>query len=258
MKDLNNIDSIEQYLNNELNEEERRTLESNLEKDDTLSQAFQTRKLAHDAIEMIIEDNLRDQLRQLEEEHQASSETEGKVVSMKTNRRFIMRYIAAAASVAILIGAFFFIQTGNQLTDEEVLANFYERPSFSSERGVKGASNEDINPLKAGLDALDVADYSTAIDSLGAVSEGNAYYISAQYYLGHALYLNGDFEQAMDAFDDVIGNGDIQFIENAQWYALLSCLNAEASCKERIDTILSDEEHFFYQKAVELSNQIEE
>ena len=257
MKDLNNIDGIEKYFNNELNDQEKKALETNIESDEDLKVVFNQHLLAQEAIELIIEDNLRDQLKALED---ASSKTqttheEGKVISIASRRRRLIRVISLAASVALMIGMFFVVQQNTLNTSDDSLAGYYKKPDFSAERGFKGAEDEfDVGSLKEGLQALEANQYEKAVQAFQGVSENNPYYLSAQYYLGHAHYLNGAFESAEQIFEAVAATQDLQFSENAQWYALLSCIQLNPSnCQDKLDQILTDPGHFFFEQAQKIN-----
>ena len=257
MKDLNNIDGIEKYFNNELNDQEKKALETNIESDEGLKVVFNQHLLAQEAIELLVEDNLRDQLKALEEaanKTQAGQES-GNVISIASRRRRLIRVVSLAASVALMIGMFFVIQQNNLTTSDDSLAGYYKKPDFSAERGLKGAEDEiDVGSLKSGLQALEANEYEQAIQAFQGVTAENPYFLSAQYYLGHAHYLNNEYERAEQIFESVAATQDLQFSENAQWYALLSCIQLNSSnCQDKLDQILTDPGHFFYNQAQKIN-----
>ncbi|MCB0669387.1 MAG: hypothetical protein KDC80_26365, partial [Saprospiraceae bacterium] len=116
MNQQNNVDLIEQYLNNELSEKDRQELENKISEDETLAAELERRQMAHRMLDFMISENLRQQLTNLEAE-------DTKVVRMPARRRS-MYALAVAASVIILIGAFFFIPTGGSLSNQQLALDF--------------------------------------------------------------------------------------------------------------------------------------
>lgn len=242
MNQQNNIDLIEQYLNNELSESERQELENQLATDHSLSNEFDRRQTAHKMIDFMVSENLRQQLKDLEDE-------ETKVVPL-TSRSRTMYALAIAACVIILIGAFFFIMpSGQNLSNAQLALNLYETPAFTM-RGTD-AQTIPVN-ITQGVEALSNKNYDTAIATLEQVTPDNAYYTMARYYLGHANFLNHNFQVAANNFEDVIKSNDVRYVEDAQWYQLLSCLGQNNDCKDLITSIIQNERHLHHNQALEI------
>lgn len=244
MNQQNNIDLIEQYLSNELSDAERKELEAQLETDKDLANELDRRQTAHQMIDFMISESLRNQLKALEAE-------DSKVVSLASRTRRLYT-LAIAASVIILIGAFFFLIPGGQsLSNQQLAMNYYEAPVFT----MRSSGDETIEAnLAAGLQALRDTDYRAAIQNLEQISPENDQYIMARYYLGHAHFLAREYTAAGNYFAEVINSNDIRYIEDAQWYALLSCLSQDQTCQEMLDRILNDQNHLHYRQAQELKN----
>lgn len=242
MNQQNNIDLIEQYLNNELSESERQELENQLATDHNLSNEFERRQTAHKMIDFMVTENLRKQLRDLEAD-------ETKVVPLSTRSRR-MYALAIAACVIILIGAFFFIiPSGQNLSNAQLALNLYEAPAFT----VRGTEGQTIQAnIAQGVEALSNKNYDLAITTLEQVTPDNDYYTMARYYLGHANFLNRNFQLAANNFEDVIKRNDIRYVEDAQWFQLLSCLGQNNDCKDLLTHITQNQRHLYHSQALEI------
>lgn len=245
MNKQNNIDLIEQYLNNDLSESERQELENQLATDHNLSNEFDRRHTAHKMIDFMVSENLRQQLKELEAE-------DTKVIPMASRSRR-MYVLAIAACVTVLIGAFFFLMPSGQHPGNAQLAlNFYETPTFT----MRGIDAQTINTnIAQGVEALNSQNYDLAIATLEQVPSDNDYFIMAQYYLGHANFLNHNFQAASNNFADVIKSNDVRYIEEAQWYQLLSCLGQNNACQELLTPITQNTRHLHHSDALEIQDQ---
>ncbi len=246
------IEQIEAYLNGELSAKARADLEQTIAQDANLQSEFDKRQLAHQAIEVLIEDDLRATLRNLEAKEQDAAPTqEAKVRTMGRNRRLFL--LSAAASAAVLIGFFGLQFFGQGNSPEQLAMDYYEAPSFE----VRG-TDTNLNRLKAGLDAMKTKDYPTAIQAFDAIPASDDYYVGAQCNRAHALYLQGKYEAAMAGFQIAARGNDPRYTEQAQWYGILACLaaNKGGECMTKLDAILADDGHSYYGKARALKEKL--
>lgn len=244
MNQEKNIDLIEQYLNNELSAGERQDLEEKISGDDSLAAEFERRQLAHQMLDFMVAENLRNQLRSLEAE-------DTRVIPMATRKRSLY-VLAVAASVVILIGAFFFIPTGGSLSNQQLALNFYEAPAFT----MRGTDAGNISlQVAQGMEALNLGEYSQAVELLQNVPADNEYYVMARYYLGHAHFLNKNYPAAESDFNQVMNANDMRFQQAAEWYRLLSCKAQNQNCQEMLQLILQNPNHPYFNQASEIQNQ---
>jgi TolA-binding protein len=237
-----NIDLIEQYLNQELTEKEKLDFENQIQKDQTLAAEFERRQTAHKMLDFMIGENLRSQLKSLEAQ-------EAKVVTLAPRKRRIYT-LAIAASVIILIGAFFFlIPGGGSLSNPQLALEYYQSPAYT----MRGGNNETINAnISQGIDALKAGNFSEATADLSKVPAADPYFVLAQYYLGHAQFSVKNYQAAMASFENVIKSGDIRYTEDATWYQFLSCLAQDGSCQSYLNNLLGNPNHSYYQKALSI------
>lgn len=237
------IDLIERYLNHELSETDQTSLEGDLATDAELSAEFTRRETAHMAMDFMISENLRSDLRKMENQ-------QGNIVSMNSRRRMFYP-LAIAASLAILIGAFFMIQGGGS-NPTTLAASHYSAPDFTFRSGNDNTPNE----ITAGLQALIDKDYATAITSFSNIEDESPFKVLANYYRAHGHYSAKEYAAAQSQFEAVAAVGDMRYTEDAQWYALLSCMAQGKACVALLDQIRNDSQHTYQSQAQEISQEL--
>ena len=175
------IERIEQYETGALPAAERAAFESELVANSELRQALALFRQANEVIEQGIEHSLRAQLRSW---NGAVAETPMTVAKPVGGRVVRMRStwirLAAAASVALLIGWFGVRWANSQYSDQALFAAQYEKPADSAFRS--GAAAE--RPLQPGFDAW-LADFlaylepqllhtDTQADTQNAIAQSNS------------------------------------------------------------------------------------
>lgn len=239
MSSQEKIEMIERYLANDMSEEERRGFEAEVGQDSDLASELERRQTAHKALDFLISEDLRSELKAMEAK-------EGKVVTMKTKRTSYIYKMAIAASFLILIAAFFIFGPGGQMSGSQAALAYYESPDYS----MRGSTNQVVE-LTSGLTALSNGDFEEAISQLSSITSDAEQYISATYYLAHAYFQNEQYGQAQERFEIVANSGDIRFLESAEWNLVLSCLAQENSnCEQEIEKITSNPGHPYHQNTL--------
>lgn len=225
-----------QYLDNEMSIEEKNTFEKQLVEDSEFASAFEifkelnehlSNKFGHATELKAFKENIHS----ISKAHFKVKKT--KVISLKT-----WQY-SVAASVAILIGLFVFMQNNNPKFEDY---NQHENACFIERSSV----NED---LKKAQDAFNAKNYKEAITNFEKVRKQNE---SPEIQLFYAISLleNNQVEKAdIHLMDLKLGNS--VFKNKATWYLALSKLKQKdfKSCKEILRSIPKDYENY---------NQVEE
>ncbi len=247
MDNNKDIQIIEAYLNNQLDEADKRAFEQRLEQSEELSAEFERHQMTHKALDFLVAKNLKAQLESLEAADSAETEqAEARVIPMKSRgRRLLMLRTAAAALVIIALGLFYLYFPLNQPTGLELASANYEMPDYNSRSSAETGLQ---NVLDNGLAALENKDYTQAINLLGSVQPDDGLYVQAQYFKGHAHFLDQQYAAAEQAFETVSQSNDLRYIAEAEWYGLLSCLAQNKACTEKVNTLLNNTEHPYYQK----------
>ena len=249
------LDKIETYLNGEMTAQEEKAFDLEIEQNPELAKAVNNFGVANDAIELLIEDNLRKELNQFKSEEAASN----KVVSINKNKpqakmRSLRSYLAAAASVAVLLGFFGMNWADNNYSNAALSKSFYEEGyNISNVR----SGNGDTNTLSEGLTAYEAGSFNQAITFFQSVQEGNPRYQEAQFYLANAFFENNNFSDASKQFQKIIDTGDVRYMENAEWYKILAQLAAgETVNQSLLNKIAADNDHIFNNKAIALQSKL--
>lgn len=102
--------------------------------------------------------------------------------------------------------------------------------------------------------------YDAAIGLLQTISNDNPEtYLNAQLNLGYLYFLKKNFKASIPHLERAAANRDFLYAEAADWYLSLAYLGngQKAAALKKLDSILTDKEHTYYQKANQLKNQLE-
>lgn len=244
--DQEKYEKIERYLGDQLSPEEKTAFEAAIEQDESLKQAVEEQRISHEAIEVIIEDNLRGSFAKWKEEEQETKRVSTPIVAKK-NRR-ITWAIAATILVLIVLGVMQW--RSNSYSNESILADHFQ-PFIPSDLRSPAATNG----MNEGLAAFENQDYKTAIDFFRSIRDTSIQYAAAQYSLAHSYYAAKNYDLASQYFTNSIELGDIRYKEKAEWYLLLVALaqdKIDEAFSKRLDAIANDADHSYYKPAQEI------
>lgn len=222
---------FDQYLQGELTVDEKDNFEKQLAENPELKEAFETFKEMHLQLENkfgieqereVFEQNLT----RISDKY--FKKKKSKVISMKP------WYWAAAASVIIMFGLFFFQYDQNPSFKD------YNNPesAYFTERGIAEET------LKKAEDDFNGRRYSKAIPLFEAIlKENNSPEI--EYFYGISLVEESHYKKAEEVLNELI-SGNSVFKEKAKWYLALSKLKQRdyKACKEVLQTISQDFENY--------------
>ena len=252
MNEDKKYDQIQRYLNGDLTEQEVQAFEEALTQDAELKEEMDLHLLANDAVELIVEDELRADLKQLaQKSSQKTSQSSGaKVVSLR--RRLYV--FGAAASVLLLLGFFAINFQSNQYSNDAIASGAYQNELLNRVRGA-----EDASLLQEGMTLLTQENYEEAVAYFFRVTDP-ALEAEAKYAAGHAHYNLLDYEKAMSNFTAVIESKDPRFVEKAEWFYLLSALADDKIQEEQplqvLDKLINDDSHLYHQEAMAVNKKL--
>jgi len=252
------LDKIEKYLNGDMTPQDEAQFDAEIEQNPELAAAVDNFGVANDAIEVLIEDNLRAELNNLKAEE--SGNQASNVVSINKNKpvakmRSLRSYLAAAASVALLLGFFGMNWAGNNYSNTalgEEMYSGYDLPNVRS-------GNNTVHPFSEGLTAFQNKNYDQAVEFFKGIVVDDPRYPEAQFYLGHALLESKNFGEAATQFEKVAGLEDVRYTESAEWYQIIAQLSL-GETNNNFDTLLTkittDKDHTFNKQATELQGKL--
>ena len=258
MKAEQYFDKIDLYLNGGLNAEEHTAFETQINADAELQQAVDSYLLSVDAVDVLIEDSLRMELKKLQAEESEEEGAKIRTLSPQRGRvRRLVRTISIAASVLLVIGFFSLQYVGSQYSNQGIHKDLYDEQAWSKFRG--DDNNNTTGLFVDGLAALDAKDYPTAITAFEQVPTESDRYIEAQYYLGHANLLTKDYSKAVTAFTKVAQSDDFRYQEKGQWNLVLALLANDQlndTFYGYLNEISQDNGHSYHQDAVKLNEKL--
>ena len=221
---------FDQYLQGEMTVEEKDNFEKQLSEDHELFSEFETFKEVQLRLKTKFE---------FEDEREAFkanlTEISDKHFNTNTPKVVLMRpwYYAAAASVIILFGLFFFDYNNPSFAD-------YDNPETASfvERG-------DTNQALIGAQtAFNDGKYAAAIPLFEEILKENKT-PEIQYFYGVALLEESKYPKAESVFNE-LRSGTSAYKDKATWSFALSKLKQKkyTECKEILETISQDYENY--------------
>ena len=257
------FDKIEDYLAGQLSPEEREQFKKEISQNAELADAVKAHELAREAMEVAIEESLRKELGQLQQEFYPSQKgsaspppkntsSKGKIVPMRS----AWVRVAVAASILMLIGIFVFRWTGNHYSSEAIAADFARE--MTPQNTIRGGNQQ--NELSPILDQIDEGRYSEAIEGIKAIPSGSDFYEKARYALGYALFKQGKYEQALRELEPLVSGSDANLRDSAEWFSLLIMLEQgkedNPEFKERLNKILLNPNHSHNPDAKKMDSKI--
>lgn len=252
------IERIEQYETGAMSAAERDAFEAELASNTELQQVYAHYQQANEVVEQRIENSLRSQLQGWAAESEEAPRTtakkvDGKGVFLSAN----WARLAAAASVALLIGWFGWQWAGNHYSDQALFAGHYEKPVGAAFRNGTNVAH----PLQPGFDALEAGNLERAATFFSSIPIGDERYAEAQYYLGHTALQQQQYVAALAAFQHCAAGADLRFKEKAEWNALLTAVAAGRTSDQAfttaLDRMIQNTGHSYNTQAIALKKQLE-
>lgn len=248
------IERVEQYAQGTMPEAERLAFETELSSNAELREALDLFRLSEEVIEQGVAAQLRKQMQGWSDSDTAAAAPT--LTASKVNMRPMWMRLAAAASVALILGWFSVQWVSRDYSDEALFSAQYEAPTSGTFRG--GATTE--NALETGFKALENNDLQAAEDFFKTIAPDQERYAEAQFYLGHTANQLGHYELAIYAFKTCIQRNEAKFREKAEWNLVLSYVAAKQTDSADFNTLLhniaNDPNHAFQKKAVELQGKL--
>jgi cytochrome c-type biogenesis protein CcmH/NrfG len=237
-------DMINRYLNGEMNGEELKAFELQMQQDADLQKEVELLKDVNSTLKIKLhpgenETALRNALQEMNAEFFASKAEQAKVIPL--NRRKWMTAIAAVFVLALLLTLW-------QPWKKEDLYKQYadiQMPAIAQ----RGATTDSL--LKQAVENFNNKKFAEAIPVFETVLKDTAENSFVQYYYAIALLQNGNIEKARAQLT-VLYNGESIFKNDAAFYLALSYLKEKNkdTCKDWLHKIPTDNATWF--KAQEL------
>lgn len=262
MQGSNYFDQIDQYLNGELTVQEKNAFEKELDQNPEIQKAMDQYLLSMDAIDVLVEDNLRAELQQLKKSEKLETEGNVRRLGQRTGgRRRLLTSLAAAASVALLVGFFTLNWATSTYSTDNLQLAYYDAPGGV---GVRGGGQSASELLDDGFAALKANKFEDAKAIFAQIANGDStttaeQKLEARYLLGHVAYAQADYQEARSQFEFVRTQGVDRFTEKAEWYSILAGLASgtkDETFNQLLDQLKTDSGHSFHNEARELDSKM--
>ncbi|WP_316636204.1 tetratricopeptide repeat protein [uncultured Flavobacterium sp.] len=222
---------FDQYLQGELTVDERNSFEKQLSEDPEMASEFETFKNLHVQLENKFgyeeeREAFKANLKTISDKHFNTSKP--KVIALNG------WYFAAAASVIILFGLFFFNYNQNPVFEDY---NHPEKAAFTE----RGETKETLKQAEA---AFNERKYTEAISLFETILKENKT-PEIEYFYGVSLLEESQYKKAETVFNE-LKSGSSVYRDKAKWNLALSKLKQKdyKGCKEILGTISEDYENY--------------
>ena len=205
------FERIERYLTGIMDEGERSDFEAALKADDNLSRQVEEARVLFQAVE---EQSLRNKL---EDFHEELSSGQPQLKSNKSIEKssFNIKYLAIAASLALLMGFGYWLLFGQMSADEKLFAQY-----FKPDPGlITPMSTTSDYEFYRGMVDYKQGNYDMAIARWNTLIEQNPENDTLNYFLGISYLAQDENEKAIAYLSKAVKSPNSIFI-NESWYYL--------------------------------------
>ena len=221
---MNEIEQIEKYLNQQLSEEEVEKFKNKLDSDEAFRQEFEDYKKIFSGFKTLRHEKFEAKLREwdaaepLDTSQENSTSSSGKI-------RWLGK-IAAAASIVLVLGLGWWAM----MDQSSPLQTFTESQSKLISMHTDGEKSGDLLEETRLILQNAQTDYANSNFAEGRekvknIPADNSAYLEAQYLIGHASFKLGEYNQSIQAFENLLDHSDIETFkkrEDASWTYLLA------------------------------------
>lgn len=190
---------IDSYLWGQMSDTESVKFERKIESSDELKAQVEQIRLEHDAMNVMLDLDLSENIREWETEKVEEKATpEAKAVTMKNNSSW-MRRLSAAAGVLIVIGFGALFLTGENYSDRALGKKYFNPTSFD----VRAIDSAVPQFLKPAIELKDAGKFDEALTELNKFEtiEDNGL---IKTLTGDIHFQKGDFKSAASVFENII------------------------------------------------------
>jgi len=242
------IEKLDQYLKGHLNEMEKEELQARLAEDEDFRGLFDDMELMaegirHSASRTSVEEKLakldatggdEDDESEQELAKEVDIGSTGEIKEIKMVPAWYQRPLvhAIAASISLLIVAFFVFDPFDRPTPQELFAEYFE-PYPNLAGPVRGGSEQDQDKRALAYMAYDRGDFSQAATLFHEILPESENALMDHFYFGNVLLKLGDGEKAIEEFT-IVAKEAKGFAMDAKWYLALSYLNVGDVAKAKV------------------------
>ena len=266
------IELIDKYQRGSANEVEKREVQNRLMADGDFRKLFDDMEVMPEGIgrsgaRSSLEEKLATLDAALEDEDESNNSVQREVDIGNSDEKSAPKVIilwfqkpvfrAIAASVVLLMVAWFAFGPNNSVNNQDLLAEYFE-PYANTNPKTRGEVLESIDVTTEAFTAYDQEDYAASIPLFEQAIKESDNHLLNTFYLGNAYLAVNKSDSAIKAFSTVMEAGK-GVAGVAEWYLALSYLQAD-NTEKAIATLKDVRDHgetFYAEKANKLLNELE-
>ncbi len=218
---MKNFEKIAAYIGGKMTQEEKEAFELAIASNKGLAMEVEMQKLEEEAIVWQADENLRKQIKEFSRNNPVFSQQEKKQMHITWRK-----WAAIAASLFLLVSAYFVFNQNPEETPKEIAVQFYKDnlPKVDVNR-TPSQPQPDYLPFAISIAFANPNEIGEAIEFFENIQPETPLYPDAVYWLGHACFKKRDFNCAILKFSKVknITNRP-ELLDRATFYTLLSHL----------------------------------
>ncbi len=222
-----NVEEIEKYLKNEMNEDERVFFESCVKTDTVLKNELEEHAAIYSSFDKIREEEMKANFMRTDRDDDLAH-SEGKSVALETEltkRRSVKlpTYFKWAASIAVIATASWLLFFLNNHTPSELFTEYYT----TYPNTVSPVSRSGKESIADYWQFYETGQYENAYSAFKMVVDADTENEEIRFYLGICALETGRNNEAANNFSAVAKNAEATFFEQAQWYLGLTYLKMD-------------------------------
>lgn len=244
---LKNIELIETYFEGKLSDADKTAFETRLIIDSDFKEEVELYKNIVAGIKENGASNLKAKLKLVDEE----LDSEPAIIKLESRKSSLVKYIAIAASVVLVISLSLYWSLSNKSNLPELAIVYYEK-----EKGLPNEMSVSENQLSDVMISYKNGDYFTTKSKLNDLLKNKNTNDTLNYFLGITSYELKDYSAALASFNTI--NSESVYYDKAQYRLVLIELlaNDKQKALNKIDECLSNENHLYYDKLVQLKKEL--
>lgn len=239
------MDRMDQYLEGKMSAGEAQAFESELRDNPKLADLLAQHQETILTIESV---GVKNELSKIIEQNRKREQTETKTISINRN------VIAIAASIAILLGAFFYFRPFSPSQGQALYQAFYQ-----ADPGLPTMMGATDNPIFAdAMVSYKEGEYQKALESFKMLSVANSSNDTLSFYQGICQLELGQTTESIESFSKINLSKPI-WGNKAEWYQTMALLNANQlpEARSKLEKIANDGTHRYQQQAKEVLEALE-
>jgi len=220
MKNEDKYDLIERYLSKDLDANQLKSFEQELQSDKSLQEEVELHRMAAETLKGEKVHELRSVLNKVDKDWKAPS-------ASNSNNTFSLNFRKlAAVAAAVLLGILVYqIVLPENLNSKELFAdNFETYPMILNQRTLDDTQTINKSIFNQTISDYQQGNFEAAEVGFNKLKEGQENEIAYQFYEGLSQLGAGNSGDAIMSFQNLLNKKDHLFIEQSRWYLVLSYL----------------------------------